>query len=183
MVIYIDDLSIGNGLGNSKDKIILKNKTGTIIDAIEWGEDYIDVPGTPANLVQENSSLARYNNIDTNDTNNDFFESTNPTPGSKNQHETEPKLEIETYPRYISKIENNSEYSLPFAIKINISNYASNETYQLKTYLTRNLSGRWPASQTWDEDTWTYSDRYTHSIHTDRNGNWTDWVYLRFKKD
>jgi phosphatidylserine/phosphatidylglycerophosphate/cardiolipin synthase-like enzyme len=181
--LYIDDLSIGNGLGNSKDKIILKNKTGTIIDAIEWGEDYTDVPGAPANLVQENSSLARYDNIDTNNTNNDFFESTNPTPGSKNQHATEPKLEIETYPRYISKIENNSEYSIPFAIRVNISNYASNETYQLKTYLTRNISGRWPASQTWDEDTWTYSDRYTHSIHTDRNGNWTDWVYLRFKKD
>ena len=57
--LYVDDLSIGNGLGNTKDKLILKNSTGTIIDAMEWGEDYPDVPGYPAALVDVNHSISR----------------------------------------------------------------------------------------------------------------------------
>ena len=33
---YIDDSNIGNGLGNSEDKLILKNITGNFTDAVEW---------------------------------------------------------------------------------------------------------------------------------------------------
>ncbi len=72
--LYVDDLSIGNGLGNEKDKLILKNSTGTIIDAMEWGEDYPDVAGYPAALVDVNHSLSRYPDTDTNDSSMDFYD-------------------------------------------------------------------------------------------------------------
>jgi len=34
--LYVDDKSIGNGLGNSGDKLILKNNLNETIDSIEW---------------------------------------------------------------------------------------------------------------------------------------------------
>ena len=35
--LYVDDSSLGNGLGNSQDKLLLRNITGAEIDSIEWG--------------------------------------------------------------------------------------------------------------------------------------------------
>jgi len=179
--LNVDDLSIGNGLGNSKDKLILKNRTGTVIDAVEWGYDYLDVPGIPADSVEEGSSLSRYKNIDTDDSRNDFFEGIIPTPGSENIFVHESKLEIELYPMYIPKIQNNSEHSIPFALKLNMSYYESNETYKLKTYIVGDFNSNWPASQTWNGLSWEYSNYYTSTITTDENGNWTGWQYVRLK--
>ena len=119
--LFVDDSSIGNGLGNSGDKIILKNETGTIIDAVEWIEDFSDVPGFPTNEVLEGNSLSRYINIDTSNSSLDFYESKSPTPGRINKILQEPSLNIELNPKYIPKIYNNSEYSLTFGIKLNLT--------------------------------------------------------------
>ena len=43
--LYVDDKSIGNGLGNNGDKLILKNSENETIDAIKWIENYSDIPG------------------------------------------------------------------------------------------------------------------------------------------
>jgi len=81
--LSVDDSTLcGYGLNNEQEKILLMDPTGTLIDAIEWGKDYDDVPGTPAPLVAEGSSLARVQ--DTDNSSMDFVESTTPTPGSKN---------------------------------------------------------------------------------------------------
>ena len=36
LIIYVDDLSIGNGLGNSADSLILINESGNIISKMGW---------------------------------------------------------------------------------------------------------------------------------------------------
>jgi len=82
--LRVEDNDIGNDLGNKNDKIILKNATGSMIDAIEWGSDYSDVPGSPIPDVNEGYSIARYTNVDTDDTLADFYDEDNPTPGSEN---------------------------------------------------------------------------------------------------
>jgi phosphatidylserine/phosphatidylglycerophosphate/cardiolipin synthase-like enzyme len=180
--LYVDDASIGNGLGNNGDKLILKNNTGETMDAVEWIINYTDVPGMPADPVEEGCSLSRYQNVDTNDSSKDFYEGVILTPGSENTFVYESSLDIELYSMYIPKIQNNSEYSLPFAIKVNMSNYTPNETYELKSYIVGDLSSSRPASQTWDGISWTYSNYYTSVINTDSYGNWSGWQYLRFKK-
>ena len=177
--LFVDDSSIGNGLSNSKDKIILKNETGFEIDSIEWGYNYKDVKGTPANLVDTGHSLARYPNKDTDNTSNDFFEGVNPTPGYRNIFSRDSILNISLYPSYVPKIFRDIEYSLPIAVKIDMSNYKPNDEYQLKSCVIGNLSSKSPATQTWNGKSWTYSDRYTLTIKTDNNGNWSGWVYLR----
>lgn len=181
--LYVDDLSIGNGLGNSKDELILKNKSGFILDEIEWGEDSDNIPGLPADLVDEGNSLSRHQEIDTNNTIADFFESSNPTPGSTNIFTKESSIEIELYPRFLPKCYLDSTYSIPFAIKIKLSNYHPDTNYQLKSYVTKDGLGRWPATQTWDGKNWQYSDRYCLTINTDQNGNWSEWVYLRLNNE
>ena len=82
--LRVEDNSIGYRLGNREDKLILKNATGAIVDAIEWGFDYIDVPGSPIPDVNEGYSIARYTNVDTDNTLADFYDETDPTPGSEN---------------------------------------------------------------------------------------------------
>ena len=181
--LYVDDSSIGNGLGNSGDKLILKNDTGETIDTVEWIINYTDVPGAPAEAVDEGHSLSRYQDVDTNDSSNDFYAGVIPTPGSENVFFEKPKLDIDLYPTYLPKIHNNSDNSLPFAIRINLSNYAANETYELKSYVVGNNSSNLPATQTWNGSSWSYSNYYTSAIITDEYGNWSGWQYIRFKGD
>jgi cardiolipin synthase len=181
--LYVDDSSIGNSLGNSGDKLILKNETGEIIDAVEWIIDYEDVEGTPASSVLENHSLSRYTNVDTNSSSNDFYETSTSTPGAENLIELKPSFEINQYPEYVPKVENDSLHSRPFAIKINISNYPANVTYQIKSYIIGNISSSLPATQTWNGTSWEYSTYYTSTLTTDSNGNYSGWQILRFKKD
>ena len=181
--LYVDDSSIGNSLGNSGDKLILKNETGEIIDAVEWIIDYEDVPGIPAFSVLENHSLSRYINVDTNDSNSDFYEATIPTPGAENKIELKPSFNIESYPEFVPKVENDSLFGHPFAIKINISNYPANATYQIKSYVVGIITSSLPATQTWNGTDWEYSTYYSSILTTDSYGNWSGWQYLRFKKD
>jgi len=179
--LFVDDLSIGNGLGNSNDKLILKNSTGTIVDAMEWGDDYPDVPGYPTALVDINHSLSRYQNTDTNDSSVDFYDGVLPTPGSENMIVINSYLDIDLYPAYIPKINNNSDYSIPFSIKINMTNFSSHQNYEIKAYVIGNESSSFPATQIWYDESWQYS-YYYFNITTDGNGNFSDWLNLRFKK-
>jgi phosphatidylserine/phosphatidylglycerophosphate/cardiolipin synthase-like enzyme len=83
--LSVDDSTLcGYGLNNKQEKIILFDIDSNLIDAIEWGEDYEDVPGSPMTVVSEGNTLARYLGTDTDDTSHDFFESTTPTPGCEN---------------------------------------------------------------------------------------------------
>jgi len=180
--LYVDDLGIGNGLGNTKDKLILKNNTGTIIDAIEWGEDYLDIPGYPAALVDINHSLSRYKNTDTNDSSVDFYDGVVPTPGSENTIIIHSYLDIDLYPTYVPKIHNNSDYSIPFSIKINMTNFSNHQNYEIKAYVIGNKSSNFPATQICRDEDWQYS-YYYFNITTDENGYFSEWLNLRFKKD
>jgi phosphatidylserine/phosphatidylglycerophosphate/cardiolipin synthase-like enzyme len=179
--LIVDDKSIGNGLGNSNDKLILKNIMGAEIDSIEWGIDFLDIPGLPIDPVKEGSSLSRYHNIDTDNTSNDFYEGIIPTPGSENIFLHKPNLDITYYPLYIPKIQNNSDCSIPFAIKVNISYFKSYESLKLKTHVVGSYHSNWPASQTWNGNSWEYSNYYTSEITTDENGNWSGWQFIRLK--
>jgi hypothetical protein len=81
--LSVDDSTLcGYGLNNQQEKLILMDATGTVIDAMEWGNEYDDVPGKPAPLVTKGNSLARVQ--DTDDSSVDFVETTTPTPGSAN---------------------------------------------------------------------------------------------------
>ena len=180
--LSVDDLNIGNGLGNLEDKLILQNNNGTVIDAMEWGADYADVAGYPAALVDVNHSLSRFYEIDTNDSSIDFFDGVIPTPGKQNIVVISSHLQIDSYPCCIAKIQNNSDYSIPFAIKVNMTNFSYIEQYQLKAYVVGNCSHSYPATQIWDGERWQYS-YYFRNITTDQCGNWSDWLFLRFNRD
>jgi len=178
--LYVDDSAIcGYGLNNENEKLFINDTFKTVIDAMEWGDDYPDVPGFPANNVNKGNSLARYENTDTNNSILDFYYGIKPTPGEKNIV----NFDIELYPLYLPKIIHKEDYSVPFAIKVNINNFTSDENYQLKSFVVGNISTIWPATQTWNGSSWRYSNYYTSNLKTDNHGNWSDWQYLRFKKE
>lgn len=81
--LYIDDKSIGNGLSNSGDKIILKNISNEIIDYVEWINNYSDVFGDPIQEIEENYTISKIRPKNTNDSKKDYYEGI-PTPGRKN---------------------------------------------------------------------------------------------------
>ena len=64
-----------------------------------------------------------------------------------------------------------------------MTNFSSLSNYQIKAYVIGNLSSSYPATQTWNGSIWKWSHYYAFNITTDEQGNWTDWLYLRFKKD
>lgn len=91
--LSVDDSTLcGYGLNNNMEKILLFDPMETYIDAVEWGQDYDDVPGSPASVVAKGHSLARISDIDTDDSSVDFVECSTPTPGSQNLFEEESKI-------------------------------------------------------------------------------------------
>jgi phosphatidylserine/phosphatidylglycerophosphate/cardiolipin synthase-like enzyme len=111
--LSVDDSTLcGYGLNNDQEKILVKDLTGTPIDAIEWGADYDEVPGIPAPLVAKGSSLARSQDTDMDDSSLDFIESTTPTPGSVNivttqdvqQNNTDEGQVVQTPPVLITEL-------------------------------------------------------------------------------
>jgi phosphatidylserine/phosphatidylglycerophosphate/cardiolipin synthase-like enzyme len=177
--LYVDDSAIcGYGLNNDKEKLLLNDSSGRIVDSVEWGYDYLDVPGIPAKTVNKGNSLARYYNIDTNNSIIDFYFGITPTPGGKNIVD----ITIDICPEYIPKVQHGKEYSVPFAIKIYLNNLNTNESYQLKSYVIGNLLSIWPASQTWNGLAWKYSNNYSTNIKTNKVGSWSGWQYVRFNK-
>ena len=83
--LLVDDTMLfGHGLNDKTEKLLLKDQLGVIVDAVEWGANFPDVPGSPSPGVGEGHSLNRRLNIDTDNTRNDFYESSAPTPGAEN---------------------------------------------------------------------------------------------------
>ncbi len=181
LLLYVDDATIGNGLGNNNDYLILRNKSNKTVDAIEWGEDTTEVAGSPIHSVTENNSIARFFQKDTNDTATDFYEAINPTPGRKNNESTAGTFSIDIQPYFVSKPYQFQQYNFPIAIQVIFQDYDTIGSFDLKTFISGNKSSQ-PASQTWTGATWQYSDRYTHHININQNTS-SLWLYLRLNKE
>ena len=80
-IVFIADGRIGNGLGNTGDRLILKDGEGTVIDQMSYGTDTTAFdPACPD--VAEGHSLERSPaNVDT-DTAEDWIDQESPNPGS-----------------------------------------------------------------------------------------------------
>ena len=178
----VDDNSICNGLGNTKDCLLLLNENGSIIDSVEWGFDTEEVTGQPINTPGIGNSLILLHHNKTNNSHTDYAETTIPTLGKENKFSKTGSIQIDILQKYIPKIAQYDTYSPPFAIHVTLSNFSSNGSYKLKSYITGNVSSQYPASQTWTGEQWQYSDRYTHTITTNKTGCWNDWIFLRFSK-
>ena len=178
----VDDNSICNGLGNTDDFLKIIDENNTVIDTIEWGLNTSEIPGEAIDTPVEGNSLIRINDVQTNNSIIDFAETTIPTPGKPNIYSKTGLIHITKVQKYIPKINKFDTYSPPFAIHASLTNFTPNSSYQLKSFITGNLS-TYPASQTWTGEKWQYSDRYTHTITTDESGCWQDWVFLRFSKN
>jgi cardiolipin synthase A/B len=179
----VDDNTIGNGLGNTNDYLLLINENGTIADSIKWGLNYSIIPGETLPSPAKGSSFIRISPTRSNNSVLDFVETTIPTLGQTNIYTKTGTIQIQTAQEFLPKINKYEQYSIPFAINVTLTNFSENRSFQLKTYITSISSSRYPASQTWAGEKWQYSDRYTHNITTDKSGNWQGWIYLRFSKD
>jgi len=179
----VDDNSICNGLSNTADYIQIVNANNTVIDSIEWGNDFSEILGKPINAPAIGNSLIPTHPNQSNNTQTSYTETTHPTPGTTNIFSQTGSITIDVCQEYIPKITSFDTYSVPFAIHVSITNFTPQKQYQLKTSITANSSASYPASQTWTGEKWQYSDRYTHILHTDDNGSWQEWIYLRFSKN
>jgi hypothetical protein len=79
-IVFMADGSIGNGLSNTGDRLILIDSTGKIIDALSYGDDNT-VMSPPCRNVPEGHSLERRPaGLDTNQA-SDFVDNATPSPG------------------------------------------------------------------------------------------------------
>ncbi len=179
IAIYVDDNSIGNGLGNNGDMLYLMDENKSIIDTVEWGIDYTEIPGSPVKLVDEGYSIGRYS--DTGNSSIDFYKSI-PTPASSNIPVDE-VIKISSYPLFIAKASIGNQYSIPFIVNVSISNLRSYENSSLKIYITGENSSGYPASQTWNGEEWVYSNLYAINITADEYGSYSRWIPLRLNKE
>ena len=178
--LYVDDNSLcGYGLNNEHEKLFLNDSFGKTIDSIEWGYDYSDVSGFPAKTVNKGNSLSRYHRTDTNNSLLDFYYGISATPGIKNIID----FDLELYPLFLPKILSKKECSIPIAIKTILTNFSFQEQFWLKCYVVGNPISIWPATQTWNGSSWKYSTNYTTLLHTDLEGGWSDWQYLKFQSE
>ena len=80
-IVFIADGKIGNGLGNTDDRLILKDSEGTVIDQMSYGTDTMAFD-PPCPDVEAGHSLERSPaNVDT-DTAADWIDQEFPNPGS-----------------------------------------------------------------------------------------------------
>jgi len=79
-IVFIADGSIGNGLNNGGDRLVLTDPTGKIIDALSYGDD-ATMMSPPCQDVAEGHSLERQPaGLDT-DQASDFVDNETPSPG------------------------------------------------------------------------------------------------------
>jgi hypothetical protein len=80
-IVFIADGRIGNGLGNTGDRLILKDSEGTVIDQMSYGTDTTAFdPACPD--VSEGYSLERSPANEDTDTAQDWIEQESPDPGA-----------------------------------------------------------------------------------------------------
>jgi hypothetical protein len=82
-IVQIYDYGIGNGLGNSGDRLRLLNSRYELVDAVSWGKDrmYLD-PSAPK--VKSGHSLCRFPTDADTDTADDWTDCSVPSPGTEN---------------------------------------------------------------------------------------------------
>lgn len=131
--LYVDDNSIGNGLGNNGDKIRLKNSQNITIDEIEWIINYSDIPGAPASEMSEGFTLSRKNS--TNNSFFDFYEGI-PTPGKVNKILERGKTEIEINSTNFL-VRRDETINISFCVK-NLGDFRDNVTIKME-----NVSESW----------------------------------------
>ncbi|MFO7678361.1 MAG: phospholipase D-like domain-containing protein [Thermoplasmatota archaeon] len=133
------------------------------------------------NITEDTYIISSVNNsnITSNITSN---ESENTNPDIQNSLALNTHITITSYPFYIPKIQNNSEYGIPFAIRVDMINFSANQTIRFKAYIVGNSSHIYPSNQIWTEGQWKYS-YYYFDVYTDEQGNCSDWYYLRFNKN
>jgi hypothetical protein len=79
-IVFIADGSIGNGLSNTGDRLMLIDPTGKIVDALSYGDDS-SIISPPCQNVAEGHSLERQPaGFDTNQA-SDFVNNAAPSPG------------------------------------------------------------------------------------------------------
>jgi hypothetical protein len=79
-IVFMADGSIGNGLSNTGDRLILADPTGKIIDSLSYGDDDT-IMSPPCRNVPEGHSLERQPaGQDTNQA-SDFVDNSTPSPG------------------------------------------------------------------------------------------------------
>jgi len=183
LFLTVDDAAIGNGLGNTADKLILTDNNNKEVDAIEWGQDYDDINGTPITEFTEGYSIVRRSTLDTNDTFTDFSSTQTTTPGQINMVSTPGTITIKQAPQYIAKPFSKDQFSIPISVYIELNNFSAYETYEIKASIQDTELSNKIASQTWDGDKWQYSDRYVLTIITNSQGCWSGWIHLRFNKE
>ena len=110
ITLFVDDKSIGNGLGNTGDMLILKNNTDHIIDYVEWIKNYTEIPGEPIDKTGEGYTLSKTISEKTNNSKKDYYEGI-PTPGRKNILLKRGKTKIEC---------NNTHFLIPQNSKLKI---------------------------------------------------------------
>ncbi|MCD6467770.1 MAG: lamin tail domain-containing protein [Thermoplasmata archaeon] len=171
------EVSKGFSLANNGDDLHLFDKNLQEINKVYYGN------AENTGLVSEGCSLARYQKCYDSASNHCFYEEHQPSPGKINSLQYPPILSIETYPEYAAKIPRGYDYSYPFAIKVSLLNLQAHTKYELKAYVTSNLSHSSTATQTWDGKKWVYSGYYAINASTDSWGKWSDLIVLRFKKN
>jgi phosphatidylserine/phosphatidylglycerophosphate/cardiolipin synthase-like enzyme len=180
ILLYVDDSALcGYGLNNEQEKLILMDAFGIINDMVEWGFDFEDVEGYPADDVNEGNSLARYKEMDENNSFINFYYGITPTPGAENQVD----ILLEQCPLYVPKITNGEEYSLPFSFLIAIHSSSLQGSYDVKSYIVGNYTSIWPATQTWQITQWKYSNYYTSTIQVNNSEQCFLRQILRFNNN
>jgi hypothetical protein len=86
-LVQVYDYGVGNGLGNSGDRIRLLNSRCELVDAVSWGKDrsFLD---PPASKVESGHSLCRVPTDADTDTADDWTDCAVPSPGRENAQET-----------------------------------------------------------------------------------------------
>lgn len=95
LIVYISSGKIGNGLADTGDRLVLKNKSGTEIDAVSWGDDgFAFGAGNGVKpLTDDGKSIARKTKgVDTNSP-TDWHVLDTPNPGTNPHPPEEPATE------------------------------------------------------------------------------------------
>ena len=175
LLLCVDDNTLcGYGLNNEAEILILKNTTNHTISTLEYGDDNQLIAGYPTPNTPAGYTIIRHPNPTGNDSITTYTHSHQPSPGQHNilTHD------IDLYASYIAHPHKTEPYSQPTSIHLNLTNLPKNQTLYLKAELKTKPSNAYPASQSYKNDHWTYSNNFTTTINTP-NGNWSGWMHLR----
>lgn len=179
LLLTVDDNTLcGYGLNNEAEILILKNRTNHTISNLEYGEDSQLIAGYPTPTTPAGYSIIRHPNPTHNDSITTYTHSHHPSPGQQNiiSHD------IDLYAQYIAHPHKTDTYSQPTSIHLKLTNLPKNQTIHLKAELKTQPNNAYPASQSYKNDHWTYSNNYTNPITT-TDGNWSGWMHLRLNNN